>query len=62
MASLERQVSRDAEIRDATLELLNRFAGVAPLEPGQRSRVLTDQEVWRLDDVRAAMLAALQNG
>jgi len=50
-----------AEIQSATRDLLFRLADI-PTKPGERSRVLSQQEVWRLDEVRAAMIDALQNG
>jgi hypothetical protein len=65
LASLERSVSRDAEIRDATHALLYRFASLEPERPGETEREARErgfQNDWRLDEVRSAMLAALQNG
>jgi hypothetical protein len=49
-----------AEIQGATRELLFRLADIT-IEPGQR-RTLSFDEVWRLDEVRATMIDALQNG
>lgn len=63
-ALLERQMYRDAEIRDATLEVLYRFANLVPERPGETEREARErrfQNIWRLDDVRSAMLDALQN-
>lgn len=64
MASLERRVSRDAEIRDATLEVLFRFAHSVPARPGETKRdahIRSLQNTQRRDDVRSAMLAALRH-
>jgi hypothetical protein len=63
MASLQWSLSRDAEIRDATLEVLYRFANLAPARPGETERDARFRGLEnsaRLDDVRAAMLDALE--
>ena len=63
LASLEWSVSRDAEIRDATLEVLYRFANLVPERPGETARdarMRGLENSARFDDVRAAMLDALE--
>jgi hypothetical protein len=63
MASLQWSLSRDAEIRDATLEVLYRFANLVPARPGETerdARIRGLENSARFDDVRAAMLDALE--
>src|SRR5262249_38627741 len=52
---------KDREIREATRALLFRLAQITPIEPSARVRGLDAQDVWRLDEVRAVMIDALQN-
>jgi len=64
LASLQRSLSRETDIHDATLELLYRLANLEPERPGETerdARMRGFQNDWRLDDVRSAMLDALQH-
>lgn len=62
MRSLD--VTREHEIRDATLELLHRFANLQSARPGEtdaQACMRGFQNSWRIDDVRSIMIAALQS-